>query len=255
MKNKKRVCFYDIETTYLQARLWRCGEQRIRPDQLVEGRDQYDIICIAYAFNDSKAPKVLHWDLKKQNSKKMIEDFDKIVKGCDITIGKNSDRFDVKHINAQRWLKGVAPFPDWALVTDDVEKQLRKHFALPSYGLDYVSKILGLGGKTKMEFQDWIDIIEKKDKKAFDKMLKYCKKDVSDTRAIWNHIEKYVNQRFNMATFKGKNCCINCGSEQIEPAAMLCSGRSKYQRFHCNAHGGYAGRAVKKADGSFGKMG
>jgi hypothetical protein len=71
--------------------------------------------------------KTINWGWHKQDTASVIEKFDKIIKQADITIGKNSDRFDVKHINTQRFLAGLPALPEWASITDDVEKQLRKH--------------------------------------------------------------------------------------------------------------------------------
>ncbi len=249
------ILFFDIETTPLLGWLWRCGEQHVRHSQLKAPYDKYRIITIGYCWNDGLPAKTINWGWHKQDTASVIEKFDKIIKQADIAIGKNSDRFDVKHINTQRFLAGLPALPEWATRTDDVEKQLRKHFIFPSYGLDYVSSQLGLGGKRKMEMQDWTDIVEKKDKKKLAKMDDYCAKDVEDTRALWNMIKAHVTPKFNMATFLDDQVCKNCGSSSIVKDGTTYSGRTRYQKFRCNSHGGYAGRATFKKDGSYGRIG
>lgn len=131
---KPRILFYDIETTPLLVYVWRLGEQVVRHHQLAKRGYRYGIICISYAWNDNKPPKVIHWDYDKQDSGRVIREFDKIIKQADISIGKNSDRFDVKHINTQRLLHNLPPLPEWMDYTDDLEKQIRKHFIFPSFG-------------------------------------------------------------------------------------------------------------------------
>ena len=237
-----RILFYDIETTPLQAWVWRCGDQAIRHGQLVRGFDEYNIICIGYAWNDGKPADCLTWNIKHQDCTQMIEDFDKLVKEADITIGKNSARFDVKHINTQRWLNKLPPFPDWTDCSNDVEQQMRKYFSLPSMSLDYISQKLGLGGKNDMELQDWVDIVTKKCPVAMNKMVTYCKKDVEDTRAVYDSIKDYIKPKFNMATFLRDDVCTNCGSHDIVKNGTRNLGKTRYQRYHCNAHGGYAGK-------------
>ena len=255
-KDKVKILFYDIETTPLQAWVWRCGKQHIRHGQLVQNEfNQWQIICIAYAWNDNKPAKCLAWDYDTHDYSEVIEKFDKLVQQADITIGKNSDKFDVKHINTQRMLLGQEPMPDWALVTDDLEKQLRRHFVFPSHSLDYVSHLLGYGGKSPVEFQDWINIVENRNKASFNRMIKYCKKDVEDTRSIWNHVEPHVIPKFNYAAYYGDLRCSACGSTNITKNGTRMRGKTKYQRFQCNDHGGYAGMAPISATGKLGKIG
>lgn len=225
MSNKKLAVFYDIETTPLKAWVWRLGETVLRHGQLDDIYDGIDIICITYCFNDGKPAKCL------SDPDTMIQEFDAIVNKCDISIGKNSARFDVKHINTQRFLKGLPPVPSWTDCSDDLEAQIRKYFAFPSNTLDYLSKKLGLGGKNKMEMEDWVHIVNMRlankienvldksvlvpsklvlrlicpvlfkrsynsiislGKIALDKMIVYGLKDTEDTRALWRKVERYI---------------------------------------------------------------
>lgn len=243
---KPQILFYDIETSPLQAWVWGCGKQVVRHGQLVEKHDQYNIICITYCWNDGKPAKELHWDYDTQDSSKMIEEFDKIIQKADLTIGKNSDSFDVKHINTQRMLAGLPGMPEWSMYTDDLQKQMKKHFYLPSYSLDYFSHMLGLGGKIKMEFADWIHIVQKTPgygRRAFKKMIDYGKKDVVDTRTLWNHCEKHFTPKFNAQTMQsGVLACRNCGSDNLYANGTRYLGNTKYQQYRCRDHQGYAGR-------------
>ena len=254
-EKKPKILFYDIETRPLLAYIWRLGEQVVYHHQLAKWGYRYDIICISYAWDDGKPAKTLHWGYKEQDSSRVIRAFDEIIKQATVTIGKNSDKFDVKHINTQRLLQNLPALPQWMDYTDDVEKQLRKHFVFPSYSLDYVSKELGLGGKVKMEFQNWIDIVEKKNEASFRKMLEYNRKDVEDTRAIWNRIKPHIKPKLNMATFHGEARCINCGSANLKKDGTRCRGKVRYQMFFCRAHNGYAGQVVISTPRNTARMG
>jgi uncharacterized protein YprB with RNaseH-like and TPR domain len=245
MLNKKPlVMFFDIETTPLLVYVWRLGKQYVRQHQLAEQSSRYGIICISYAFNDGKSARTIDWGFKEQDSGKVIREFDKIVKMADVAIGKNSDKFDIKYINTQRVLNNLPPLPEWAKYTDDLEKQIRKHFAFPSASLDYISKQFGLGGKVKMEMQDWIDILECKNKKSFDKMCAYNRKDVEDTRALWNKFQPHIKPKLNLSAFYGDFRCANCGSQDLRKDGIRYQGKTCYQTFFCKGHGGYAGRVT-----------
>lgn len=252
---KPRILYYDIETSPLLAYVWRLGEQVVRHHQLAKHGDSYGIICISYAWNDSKPVKVIHWGYNEQDSGKVVREFDKIIKQADITIGKNSDRFDVKHINTQRLLNNLPPLPEWVDNTDDLEKQLRKYFIFPSQSLDYVLRALGLDGKIKMEFQDWVDVVERRSKKTFKKMQDYCKNDVRGTRALWNRVLPHIKPKLNMSTFYGDFRCRNCGSKDLRKDGTRSRGKTLYQEYFCREHNGYAGQVAIPRPSKERKMG
>lgn len=252
---KPKILFYDIETTPLKAWVWSLGKQVVRHGQLDENHNMYDCICITYCWNDGKPAKHLDWGYHKQDSARMFAKFDKLIKKADVVIGKNNARFDNRHLNVHRWLNGQPGMPEWIKWSDDLEKHVRKHFYLPSYSLDYISDLLGLGGKIKMQFSDWIDIVEKKNKASFDKMIKYGKKDIEDTRAIWEHCESHFEPRYNAASKAGDLRCKHCGSQNICKNGTRAAGKSMYQHFYCNDHGGYAGKVLIKDNNWLGKIG
>lgn len=244
---EKRILFYDIETSYLTARVWALGEQFISHTNLVPGRDQYDIICLSYAINNGPI-KTIDWGFDEQNSKPIIEEFDRLVESADIVIGKNNTRFDDKHINTLRLRYGLPGTPDWSDKVDDLERHMRKTFYLPSNSLDYFSNQLGLGGKIKMDMSDWVNIVEKspsKGIKALKKMIYYNKKDVRDTRTIWQHCVKHFTPKFN-ASVTEPGTCKTCGSINIAESYIRQRGKTLYQYFTCLDHNGYAGKLILK---------
>ena len=86
-------------------------------------------------------------------------------------------------------------------------------------------------------------------------MIDYGKKDVEDTRALWYDIKDHVKPKLNMATFLQKRVCISCGSKDVIRNGTRVLGKTRYQKFHCNGHGGYAGRAPISKTGVIGTMG
>lgn len=229
--NKPKILFYDIETTPLKAYIWGLGKQVVRHQQLVSDSQQWGIICITYCWNDSKAAQCIDWGYDEQNTARVIQEFDAIIKTADHIIGKNNKSFDDKMLNTARMFHDLPPMPDWMRHTDDLEQQMRRYLRLPSYSLDYISEQLGLGGKIKMEFQDWIDIVEKTDNglKAFNKMCKYGKKDVADTRNLWNKLSSHFEPKFNANI----NACTNCGSFKKKKAGIYYNSLGAQQRYMC----------------------
>lgn len=256
--SKIKILYYDLESTPLKAYLWQLGKQVVRHNQLDKNYSQWGIICITYCWNDGKPAQCIDWGYEEQDTGRVIGEFDEIIKQADFTIGKNSDRFDTKMINAARMFAGLPGMPAWTKYTEDLEKQMRRYFRLPSQSLDYISSQLGLGGKIKMEFQDWIDIVEKtpNGKKALAKMIKYGKKDVVDTRKLWNQLQSHFDTRINMATIKNeKHVCKKCGSANIKKNGTRSLSGSRWQEFYCNDCCCYAGRApISKVDERIGRV-
>jgi hypothetical protein len=281
MSKGPKILFYDIETTLLLGHYFRLGKQVLRHSQTLPGYfSRTHIICIAYRWLHEDKSKILTWGNSLKDEKTMIQKFDKLVEKADVVIGKNSNRFDNKHINSQRLWHDLAGAPQWTKYTDDLEQQMRKHFYLPSYSLDYLSEQLGLGGKRSMSFQDWVDIsfyrmhmlakgdnallklltgknvtsIVQDGKAAQAKMYDYNVKDTDDTVDLWNKCVTHFEPKFNRATFGQDLICKSCGSSRLKKNGVRIAGQSRYQEFFCNEHGGYAGRASISATGKLGKI-
>lgn len=245
-----KVLFFDIETAPLLAYVWGCGKQYVGHKQLKDGNDSWGIICITYCWDDGQPAKTIDWGYEEQDTRKVVEEFDKIASTADIIIGKNSEYFDIPMINFQRLIQNLPGNPTWALATDDLQKQTKKYFRAPSQSLDYFSKKLGLGGKVKMEMQDWIDIVEKNEngRKAYDKMcFGYGSKDVEDTRTLWQYMSEHFDSKFNTARWANKRLICkhaDCGSEDVVPVSEKVVGLTTYKVYNCNHCGRYAGKTV-----------
>ena len=210
------------------------------------------------------------------NAKEGIIEFDALARKADIVIGKNSDSFDNKHINTHRLMLGLPGRPDWIKYTDDLQKQFKRHFNLPSQTLDYVSNLLGVGGKVSMCMADWINIlcyremqsieslvgkeaakplakllynrsyteVMKEGKEALDLMVFYGTKDVTDTREIWEYAEQHFEPKYhaNLHAMEGDLHCKHCGSPNIEKLAVKTQTSGQFQTYYCQDHMGYAGR-------------
>lgn len=242
--SKPKILLYDIETRYILFRGWRPGKQYVDPKQIVVGEDS-DIICIAYKWLGSPEIYSLDWGLKKQDSAKMIDAFSKVIESADLCIGHNADKFDARHINTQRWLHKQPPIA-WP-TTEDTLKQIRKYFYLPSYKLDYIAKLLTGSGKKQMEFQVWIDIVEKKDPDAFARMIRYCEHDVRKLEQVFNSIAPYCKPKMHagLVLGRGRGTCPRCGSERTVGDGYVTLLSGQYLKIKCNACGAKS-RSPKK---------
>lgn len=175
MTNEPKILLFDVETSPCKVWTFSLGKTYLTHDKICAG-ERFDIICLAYKFLGEKKVHTLDWNIKKQNSEPMIQQFTKVVESADLVVGHNADGFDIKQVNTARFLHNLPPIA-WPS-SQDTLKQLRKLFYLPSNRLDYVTKTLFGAGKDKMSLDDWIAIKERKDEAALRKMIRYNIKDV-----------------------------------------------------------------------------
>ena len=229
---KPRILIYDIESTPIKFWGWRTGKTYLSHENIVAGQ-KTGIICICYKWLGDTEIHSLDWGLKSQNSDKVVDEFSKILEQADIAVAHNGDGFDAKHINTQRWLSGKPPIA-WP-TSEDTLKMCRKHFALPSNRLDYIAKLVTGSGKSPMSFQDWIDIVDNKDPDALEKMIKYCRRDVSKLakvyRSIFKHCKPKAHRGLMMGT--GTSSCPSCGSTRSRSKGLLYRMASVLQRRQC----------------------
>lgn len=277
MCKKPKILFYDIETSLSKALLFSLGKQVIRHSQLMPLNQSTRIITIQYCYNDDEAGKAIILDpVNDEKYSKQLEKFDALIQEADVVIGKNNKRFDDKHLNTQRLFNSKSTgMPEWTRhKSDDLESHMRRNFNLLSYSLDYISNMLGLGGKHSMGFTDWTNIhvyyeylnlkancgkipaklakklynknvgeIVKDGKASLKSMVDYGIKDVEDTREIWNYCEKHLEPKRNMSALCGGTRCKVCGSTKIRKnGTYVANSGVTYQQYYCTEHKGYAGK-------------
>jgi len=183
--NGMSILHLDIETSISQFYSFYCGKQYISHDQIVLGTET-KVMSVQYKFEGDKDVKFLVWDFNKKTKQgddsrllKLLAT--QILPKADIVCGQNLDAFDYKVLNDRLMLQELPPL-DFGL-TIDILKLSRQSFRKISHKLDFRSRISNLGGKHRMERQDWIDIVDGK-KSVLEKMIPYGCKDVDDAQRI-----------------------------------------------------------------------
>lgn len=183
-KSTLKVIIFDLETSPSKFWGWGTGEQYVDAKNLVEGTET-KIITAQYMYAGDKKAKFLEWDLHgKQggNDSSLVEELVPLLNEADIVIGQNSKAFDIKVLQERAKVLRLPPVNiDFML---DTLTHSRGSFKTMSHRLDYRSKQYGLGGKMKMEMQDWIDIVEGRTSPR-KKMVPYGLKDVEDTNKLF----------------------------------------------------------------------
>jgi len=206
---RKRL-FYDIETSFNVGIFWKTGYNiTLHPSDIIHERA---IICICYKWEGEDEIHSLTWS-KSQSDKAMLKEFIKVLLEADEIVAHNGDRFDLKWIRTRALLHGIDVMP--TVKTIDTLKWARKYFNFNSNKLDYIAQLLKVGAKMDTGGIDlWKDIVFRKDPKALDKMVAYCRMDVEVLEAVFYKLNSYTTAQHNYAVQHGgdKYECPECGS-------------------------------------------
>lgn len=239
---RKRL-FLDLESSPNIGFFWQAGfKLNIGPQNIIKERA---IICICYKWEGDKETHSLNWDAK-QNDKKMLVEFAKVMNSADELVGHNGDKFDIAWIRTRCLFHGIEMFPNYTTI--DTLKIARAKFKLNSNKLDYIAGFLGIGYKIKTDFSLWTDIVLKNDKVAMAKMVKYCKMDVILLEKVYKKLSLHVTSKTHYGVIFGEDrgSCPECGSDELikRKRRVLASGRVQVQ-LQCNICGKYTSKTDK----------
>ena len=234
-KTKRRRLFFDIEVSANIGLFWQSGYKlNIGPENIIKERA---IICICYKWEDDRTVHSLKWDAK-QDDKKLLQQFIKVINASDEAVGHNGDRFDLSWIRTRCLFHKIDMFPNY--VTIDTLKIARQKFRFNSNKLNYIADFLGIGEKIKTDFGLWKNIMLNKDPIAMAAMIKYCQKDVVLLEKVYKELAKHtVNKTHYGVIFGGdRGSCPECGSDtlKIQNRRISASGVRKIQ-FQCSTCG------------------
>jgi DNA polymerase elongation subunit (family B)/predicted RNA-binding Zn-ribbon protein involved in translation (DUF1610 family) len=229
-----RLLTIDIETRPNEVYTWGLHKQFVAINQI---RRPGGLLCFAAKFQDSR--EIVFRSLWEHGEKGMARELLRLLNEADGVIGWNSDKFDIRWIQAQFLKCGMSKSSPFARI--DLMKSVRRQVALPSYKLDYVAQWLGVGRKVDTGgFELWTGVLGG-DPKAQALMRKYNIGDVKITEAVFNKLaaKGWVLGLPN-ASIEDGECCPACGSEHLIRRGYSLKQTRKYVRYQCKECGTYS---------------
>lgn len=212
LKKVKRL-FFDIETSPNIGIFWKSGfSQTIIPEQIIKERS---IICICYKWEGEEKVYSLTWD-NKQNDKRMLQEFSKVIKEADEVVAHNGDKFDIKWFNTRCLFHNINILPKYK--TLDTLKKAKFHFYFNSNKLDYIAKYLGVGAKIETGGLDlWKAVLLEQNHNALSRMVDYCKNDVVILEDVFHRLKPYIIQNTHHGMHAEGNVwdCPSCSSKKV----------------------------------------
>jgi DNA polymerase elongation subunit (family B) len=227
-----KILTVDIETSPNLIVDFSCGyNKHIGYKQIVQERK---IICVAWKWFGEKEVHSANWG-PKQDDKQLLKLLHQAMSQADFVLTQNGDKFDLPWLQTRAMVLKLNPFPP--VTSIDLLKLNRKAFNMNSNRLDYVASLLGLGHKSPMELQDWIDITLHNDQNKLDKMIKYNKKDVILTEKVFKRVKSYVKlpaALHHYTNHKETDKCTVCGSGNIQYRGFTYTQLYRRRKYQCN---------------------
>lgn len=246
MKCGPRVVVLDLETAPAEVYSWGLRDQNHGIEQIKH--DQYCLMWVAKVVGekDMVCDTLLNYPTEfkrnRRSDRKIAESLQVVLDNADIVVTQNGDRFDLKWAN-NLFLKHNIPQPSPYYSVDLLKESRRSYFAL-SHRLDFRGKQLGLGGKMEHEgFRLWLEVMSG-DKKATQRMLDYCKRDVELTEAYYLKLRPRMRNHPNVNMFKeqplgGRLKCPVCASPKLKAKGFRYTNAGRKQRLQCANCGHY----------------
>jgi predicted RNA-binding Zn-ribbon protein involved in translation (DUF1610 family)/DNA polymerase elongation subunit (family B) len=230
-----KILTFDIETSPHLSFHFNRWQENIPQNNTV---DESSISCWAAKwYGEDEMMFMSKWG---DGFEEMMAGIHGLLEEADAVIGFNSDKFDIKRVNAEFLRLGwPAPSPYGKI---DLCKQAKKHFAFSSNRLKDLLSELGLTPKlsTGGGMELWIDVYFGK-KAAQKRMEEYNKQDVLSTEELYDYMLGWINPHPNWGLYVDDDdpTCPNCGSDDIKKHKIRRTKVRKYQQWQCQNCGSY----------------
>lgn len=239
-----RILTIDIETKPMKVYSWGLFNQFHTIDQII---DHGGLLCFAAKWAGEK--EVLFFSEWDDGMDAMVAAAHRLLSEADVIVSYNGDRFDVKKLNNEFVLAGMAPPRPFKSI--DLIKSNKTRFDLPSRKLDYLVQRLGVGRKTPHTgFQLWIDCMAR-EPKALALMRKYNEQDVKVTEKAYFRLLPWLTNAPHLGMFMREESfvCPYCGAKighSLEGLAHTLV--QAYDLFQCKRCEGWSRGLTRKQD-------
>lgn len=236
--NDLKVLFIDIETLPMEVYAWSLGDQHIGIDMIKK-----DWSILSFSAKWLGSDDIMYHDTSKEkdvrDDSKLLKILHSLIDEATVLIFQNGDRFDLPKIRARFLLNGLKPTS--SVRTIDTYKIARKHFALTSNKLAYMTDKLCVKYKKQdhSEFSGiklWTECL-KGNSKAFASMKKYNSYDVLSLEELYFKLAPW-DKTINFSTYSDDlEFRCNCGSSELKQKGFVYTNTAKFDRFICQSCG------------------
>lgn len=223
----------DIECSPTLATVWGLWNQNIGINQLI---GDSEVLCWSASWEGKK--EVYFTAKNMSGRRRMIKAIHKLMAEADEVVTYNGDSYDLKVLNKEFALFGLAPPAPYKSV--DLLKVVKKKFRLTSNKLDYVLRYFKLGAKKSNRGHElWLDVMANKPE-AWKEMKEYNITDVTELKKLLHFLRSngwMAGVGINRARKPAH--CSTCGSDHVHFRGWHYTKKMKYRRFQCQKCGSW----------------
>lgn len=224
---KSKILVIDVETRMGEAYIWRMWEE-VRNIEMITK----PVTILSWAAKWVDEEHTFFDSVHRNTREGMLENLWKLLDEAEVVVGWNSNRFDLRHINAEFLEMGFGPPSPYRKV--DLQQHLRRQMKFMSNKLDYVAQILGLGRKLEHEGLGlWIKCLAG-NKQAWATMEEYNIHDVELTEQVFHKVRAWLPYTVNQS-IEGGHCCPECGNVDLQARGVRRTLTRLYDRWWCSA--------------------
>lgn len=234
-----KILSFDIETSPIVAFSWG----PMWETNLIEVTDHTLILSYSAKWFKGKHitkgwPNYKGYKKGVKNDKEIVKDIWNLLDEADIVVLQNGKAFDVKQCNSRFAFYGLASPSPFKVV--DTKIEAKKYLRLPSYSLDNMCDYFGIGKKLEHEgFPLWKKCMAG-DLKAWKRMLRYNKHDVTLTEQLYLKLRPFMKTHPNMGNYINKKICPRCSSVNLQSRGFSHNITTYYRRLRCSDCGAWA---------------
>lgn len=231
-----KVLIFDIETAPILAHVWGLWENNVSLNQMIA---DWHLLSWSAKWLHAPEAEVMYQDLRGysdlENDKVICGEIWDLLDMADVVITQNGKAFDQKKLNA-KFLQYKLGKPS-SFKHIDTKCLAQKHFALPSYKLEYMTekfctKYKKLKHKEFPGHELWRECL-KGNIKAWMEMETYNKHDVLALEELFDIFSPWeTTTNFNLYHDKEEHVC-KCGSKDSIKNGFYYTNVGKFQKHKC----------------------
>jgi hypothetical protein len=238
-----KILTLDIETRPMSGYFWDLWDVNISTTQII---DHGGLMCFAAKWAGKK--DIMFFADWIDGYENMVKRAHELLSAADVLVSYNGERFDIKKLNQEFMLNGMAPPKPFKSI--DLIRTNKARFALPSRKLDYLAQRSGVGQKVKHQgFELWLQVMAG-DPKAQALMEKYNKGDVAITEKTFLRLLPWLTNTPHMAMFtRDDHACPYCGRKDLKwDGEYTHTNVQSYRLIECGNCGGWCRGTTRLQD-------
>lgn len=239
-----RIILWDIETSHNLAAVFRLTQNDyIQAENIVQERY---IICASWKELGKRAVSAVstlddpkRYAVSPYDDYHVVKTLHEVLSSADIIIAHNGDQYDIKFSKGRMLIHGFPPLPP--ILSIDTLKTARNQFLLNANNLNYLGKMLGVGGKKPTKQGLWLRVLQG-EAQAVREMVAYNKQDVLLLERVFLKLRPFIADHVNRQLFgakAGAHTCPRCGSANTQYRGVHRALTQTYRRLQCADCGGW----------------